>query len=134
MKRVSCSILLTLMRMEKSLFHRLKKRSQKILVSHVFRTINQIEEMGALFRKNNILFVVDGAQSIAHMPIDVQRVNADFFAFSGHKIGAPMGIGGLYGRKEVFESLEPFLRGGGMILEVSVEKSSWADLPARFEI
>ncbi|OGZ93736.1 MAG: hypothetical protein A2131_01460 [Candidatus Sungbacteria bacterium GWC2_49_10] len=102
-------------------------------VSHVFGTINQIEEMGTLFRKNNILFVVDGAQSIAHMSIDVQRINADFFAFSGHKIGAPMGIGVLYGRKEIFESLEPFMRGGGMIQEVFIEKSRWEDIPARFE-
>ena len=89
--------------------------------------------MGTLFRKNNILFVVDGAQSIAHMSIDVQRINADFFAFSGHKIGAPMGIGVLYGRKEIFESLEPFMRGGGMIQEVFIEKSRWEDIPARFE-
>ncbi len=102
-------------------------------VSHVFGSINPIEEMGALFRKNNILFVVDGAQSAAHVPIDVQGIGADFFAFSGHKLGAPMGIGVLCGRKAVFGSLEPFMRGGGMIQEVSVEKSSWADLPARFE-
>ncbi len=102
-------------------------------VSHVFGTVNPIAEMGALFRKNNILFVVDGAQSVAHIPIDVGKLGADFFAFSGHKIGAPMGIGVLYGRKEVFETLEPFMRGGGMIREVSVEKSSWDELPARFE-
>lgn len=102
-------------------------------VSHVFGAVNPIEEMGVLFRKNNILFVVDGAQSAAHVPIDVRRIGADFFAFSGHKLGAPMGIGVLYGRKEVFDSLEPFMRGGGMIQDVSVEKSSWADIPARFE-
>ena len=102
-------------------------------VSHVFGTINPIEEMGTLFRKKGILFVVDGAQSVAHVPIDVEKLGADFFAFSGHKIGAPMGIGVLYGRKEVFETLEPFMRGGGMILEVSIGKSSWADIPARFE-
>lgn len=102
-------------------------------VSHVFGTIHPIEEMGALFRKKNVLFVVDGAQSAPHMPIDVRRIGADFFAFSGHKLGAPMGIGVLYGRKEVFGSLEPFMRGGGMIQEVSIEKSSWADIPARFE-
>lgn len=102
-------------------------------VSHVFGAVNPIEEMGVLFRKNNILFVVDGAQSAAHMPVDVRRIGADFFAFSGHKLGAPMGIGVLYGRKEVFGSLEPFMRGGGMIQDVSVEKSSWADIPARFE-
>lgn len=102
-------------------------------VSHVFGTINPIEEMGALFRKKNVLFVVDGAQSVAHMPIDVKKLGVDFFAFSGHKLGAPMGIGVLYGRKEFFASLDPFMRGGGMIQEVSVEKSSWSDIPARFE-
>jgi len=102
-------------------------------VSHVLGSINPIEEMGALFRKNGVLFVVDGAQSIAHVPIDVGRLGADFFAFSGHKLGAPMGIGVLYGRKEIFGSLEPFMRGGGMIQEVSTEKASWAEMPARFE-
>lgn len=102
-------------------------------VSHVLGTIHPIETIGAFLRDRGILFVVDGAQAAAHIPIDVEKLNCDFFAFSGHKMGAPMGIGVLYGREEIFRALPPFMRGGGMIQSVSTQNREWADLPARFE-
>ncbi len=79
------------------------------------------------------LFCVDGAQSIPHMPVDMQEIDCDFFAFSGHKMMGPTGIGGLYGKRELLERMEPFLYGGDMINEVSLEGSTWNDLPWKFE-
>src|SRR3989344_3649784 len=102
-------------------------------VSHVLGSVYPIEELGALFRRKGILFLVDGAQAIAHMPVDVKKLNCDFYAFSGHKMGGPMGIGVLYIRKEIGAALEPFMRGGGMIEEVREDRSRWAPAPHRFE-
>jgi cysteine desulfurase/selenocysteine lyase len=102
-------------------------------VSNVLGTINPVAEMGRMAHAQGALFCVDGAQSIPHMPVDVQAIDCDFFAFSGHKMCGPTGIGGLYGKRELLERMEPFLFGGDMIEEVSLEGSTWNDLPWKFE-
>lgn len=102
-------------------------------ISHVLGAINPIQEIGKLCRERGILFLVDAAQSAAHVPIDVQAIGCDFLAFSGHKMGGPTGIGVLYGREELLERMPPVLRGGGMIREVSIEGASWDEPPYKFE-
>ena len=79
------------------------------------------------------MMVVDGAQSTPHIPVDVQTLDADFFAFSGHKIHGPMGIGVLYGREELLDNMQPFLTGGEMIESVTRESATYAELPHKFE-
>ena len=83
--------------------------------------------------KKGAVMVVDGAQSTPHMPVNVQELGADFFAFSGHKIFGPMGIGGLYGREELLEEMPPFLSGGEMIESVTRTGAVYAELPHKFE-
>ena len=102
-------------------------------VSNVLGTINPIKEIAKMAHDHGALCVVDGAQSTPHMPVDVKALGCDFFAFSGHKMCGPSGIGGLWGRAEVLEGMEPFLGGGDMIREVHLQESKWADLPAKFE-
>ncbi|WP_089721941.1 aminotransferase class V-fold PLP-dependent enzyme, partial [Candidatus Entotheonella palauensis] len=102
-------------------------------VSNVLGTINPVAEIGRMAHAQGALFCVDGAQSIPHMPVDMQAIDCDFFAFSGHKMCGPTGIGGLYGKRELLERMEPFLYGGDMINEVSLEGSTWNDLPWKFE-
>jgi len=102
-------------------------------VSNVLGTINPVEEIGRLAHEVGALFLVDGAQSIPHMPVDVRQINCDFIAFSGHKMLAPMGIGVLYGKRSVLEKMPPFLYGGDMIKNVSLERATWNDLPWKFE-
>jgi cysteine desulfurase/selenocysteine lyase len=102
-------------------------------VSNVLGTINPVKEISKIAHENNSLFVVDGAQSVPHMPIDVQELGCDFLAFSGHKMLAPMNIGVLYGRKDLLEEMEPFMRGSDMIKEVTLEKATWNDVPWKFE-
>src|SRR5262249_31357380 len=77
--------------------------------------------------------VLDAAQSVPHMPIDVQALDADFVAFSGHKMLGPMGSGALYGKLALLDSMPPFIAGGGMIRKVTLDRTTWADVPARFE-
>lgn len=102
-------------------------------VSNVLGTIMPAEEIGELAHAQGALFCLDGAQSIPHMPVDVQSLNCDFFAFSGHKMLGPTGIGGLYGKRHLLEQMEPFLFGGDMIREVTLDGASWNDLPWKFE-
>lgn len=102
-------------------------------VSNVLGTINPVVELGAMAHAQGAIFCVDGAQSIPHMPVDMQVIDCDFFAFSGHKMCGPTGIGGLYGKRERLERMEPFLYGGDMISEVTLEGSTWNDLPWKFE-
>jgi cysteine desulfurase/selenocysteine lyase len=102
-------------------------------VSNVLGTINPVAELGQMAHAQGALFCVDGAQSIPHMPVDVQAIGCDFFAFSGHKMCGPTGIGGLYGKRDLLERMEPFLFGGDMINEVRLEGSTWNDLPWKFE-
>lgn len=102
-------------------------------VSNVLGTINPVREIGALARAHGALLCIDGAQSIPHMPIDVRALGCDFFAFSGHKMLGPTGIGGLYGKRQLLEHMEPFLYGGDMISEVTFEGARWNELPWKFE-
>jgi cysteine desulfurase/selenocysteine lyase len=102
-------------------------------VSNVLGTINPVYTLGAMAHDHGALICVDGAQSIPHMPINVQELDCDFFAFSGHKMLGPTGIGGLYGKRHLLSQMEPFLYGGDMISEVTFEGASWNDLPWKFE-
>ena len=102
-------------------------------ISNVLGTINPIKQMIAMAHNYGIPVVIDGAQSIAHHPIDVQDLDCDFFVFSGHKMYAPMGIGGLYGKAEWLEKLPPYQFGGEMVDTVSFEKTTFNVLPFKFE-
>ena len=102
-------------------------------ISNVLGTINPIKQMIAMAHNYGIPVVIDGAQSIAHHPIDVQDLDCDFFVFSGHKMYAPMGIGGLYGKAEWLEKLPPYQFGGEMVDTVSFEKTTFNVLPYKFE-
>lgn len=102
-------------------------------VSNVLGTVNPVREIGELARAHGALLCIDGAQSIPHMPIDVRALGCDFFAFSGHKMLGPTGIGGLYGKRQLLEHIEPFLYGGDMISEVTFEGARWNELPWKFE-
>lgn len=101
--------------------------------SNVLGTINDIEKICKLAKSAGAIVIVDGAQSVPHMPIDVNRINCDFFAFSGHKMLGPTGIGVLYGKKRLLEDMEPFHGGGEMIKEVHLDHSTWNEVPYKFE-
>jgi len=102
-------------------------------MSNVSGTINPIKEMAEIVHQKNALVVVDGAQGAPHLKTNVRDLNVDFYAFSGHKMLGPMGIGVLYGKKDLLEKLPPFLRGGGMIEYVKEQDSTYAPLPEKFE-
>ncbi len=102
-------------------------------VSNVLGTINPVREFVQAAHDLGALVLVDGAQAVPHMPVDVQELGVDFYAFSGHKICGPTGIGVLYGRPELLEAMPPFLGGGDMINEVWVDRSTYAELPHKFE-
>ena len=103
-------------------------------VSNALGIINPIEEIIAKVRaKSSALMVIDGAQSTPHFKIDVQKLDCDFFVFSGHKMYAPMGVGILYGKEEILEKMQPFHGGGEMIATCSFEKTTYAGLPFKFE-
>lgn len=102
-------------------------------ISNVLGRLNPIEKVIALAHKVGAVVVVDAAQSAPHMAIDVQKLDADFLAFSGHKIFGPMGIGVLYGKKDLLENMPPFLSGGEMISMVSRDGQEYAPLPHKFE-
>ncbi len=102
-------------------------------VSNSLGTINPAAKIIRMAHDAGAIAVVDGAQSVPHMPVDVQALDADFLAFSGHKMLGPMGSGALYGKLSLLESLPPFMGGGGMIRRVSLTSSTWADVPSRFE-
>ena len=102
-------------------------------VSNVLGRVNPIRELAALAHRVGAVMVVDGAQSTPHIPVDVQALDADFFAFSGHKVYGPMGIGVLYGREELLNAMPPFLTGGEMIESVTREGAVFAELPHKFE-
>lgn len=102
-------------------------------MSNVLGTLNPVAEIAKAAKEKGALVVVDGAQSAPHLPVDVKGLGADFFAFSGHKMCGPTGIGVLWGRYEILEQMEPFLGGGEMIREVYIDRSTYARPPQRFE-
>lgn len=102
-------------------------------VSNVLGTINPVRDIIRIAHEHGVPVLIDGAQSTPHMPIDVQELDCDFFAFSGHKIYGPTGIGVLYGKEEWLDRIPPYMGGGEMIKTVSFEKTTFNDLPYKFE-
>lgn len=102
-------------------------------VSNVLGTVNPVKEMAQLAHQHQAIMVVDGAQAVAHMPVDVQELDCDFYCFSGHKMCGPTGIGVLYGKQTLLEKMEPVAFGGEMIDFVDLYESTWTELPWKFE-
>ncbi len=102
-------------------------------VSNVLGCVNPVEDLIELVHAVGGVVLVDAAQSAPHMPVNVQKMDADFLAISGHKLMAPMGIGALYGRMELLEEMEPFMRGGEMIESVTLDGAVYAEVPHKFE-
>lgn len=116
--------------------NKINKRTKLVAVTYVSNVLgitNPVKEIAEAAHKHGAVVVVDGAQAVPHFKVDVQAIGADFFAFSGHKMCAPMGIGVLFGRRELLEAMPPFLRGGEMIEYVTKEGATWAELPHKFE-
>jgi cysteine desulfurase / selenocysteine lyase len=114
----------------------LTERTRLVAVAHLSNalgTINPIRELVALAHERDIPVLVDGAQSASHLDVDVQALGCDFFVCSGHKLYGPTGIGVLYGRAELLEQMPPWQGGGDMIASVTLERSTWAPVPAKFE-
>ncbi len=102
-------------------------------VSNALGTVNPVQEMTRLAHQAGAKVLIDGAQAVAHQVVDVQAINCDFYVFSGHKLYGPTGIGALYARYDILANMPPWLGGGDMIHTVSFEKSTYADVPQRFE-
>ncbi len=102
-------------------------------VSNTLGTINPIKSVIDIAHRNGIPVLVDGAQAIAHMPVDVQDLGCDFYCFSGHKMYGPMGVGVMYGREELLEKMPPYQGGGEMIKDVTFERTTYNELPFKFE-
>jgi len=114
----------------------LSERTKIVAVTHVSNvlgTINPIKEMVALAHSKDIPVLVDGAQGAPHMKVDIQDLDCDFYIFSGHKVCGPTGIGILYGKRNWLERMNPYEGGGDMILSVTFEKTTYAEIPAKFE-
>jgi cysteine desulfurase/selenocysteine lyase len=102
-------------------------------MSNVLGTINPIRRIAEIAHRAGAIVLVDGAQSVPHMPVDVRDLDCDFLAFSSHKMLGPTGVGVLYGKRYLLEAMDPFLGGGEMIMKVTYERSTYADLPHKFE-
>ena len=114
----------------------LTPRTRVVAIAHVSNalgTISPVAEVAALAHAVGAVVVVDGAQSAPHLAVDVDALGADFYAFSGHKMGSPTGIGGLIGRREILEEMPPYQTGGDMIELVGDERTTWNALPHKFE-
>ncbi|HLF69965.1 MAG TPA: cysteine desulfurase [Actinomycetota bacterium] len=118
-------------------YRRLLSSKTKIVavghVSNVLGTINPVAEMAALAHEVGALVVVDGAQAVPHMPVDVTQLGCDFYVATGHKMCGPTGIGFVWGREEILENMEPFHGGGEMILDVWIDHATWNEIPYKFE-
>ena len=101
--------------------------------SNSLGTILPVEQMTAAAKRQGALVLIDGAQTVSHMPVNVQSIGCDFFVFSGHKIFAPTGIGALYARRELQQVMPPWQGGGNMIRTVTFEETTWSEPPAKFE-
>ena len=117
----------------KNLFSRKTKMVSVTHISNVLGTINPIKEMIEIAHANNVPVMIDGAQGIVHEKVDVKELDCDFYCFSGHKIYGPMGIGVLYGKESLLDQLPPYQTGGEMILKVTFEKTTFNELPFKFE-
>lgn len=102
-------------------------------ISNVLGLVNDVKNLAARAHEVGAVVVVDGAQSVPHIPVDVQDLDADFLAFSGHKMLSPMGVGVLYGKQKILDAMPPFLRGGDMIEYVEEQTTTFAELPQKFE-
>lgn len=114
----------------------LNERTRLFAITHVSNslgTINPLKELIALAHNNNTLVLVDGAQALSHIKVDVQDLDCDFYAFSAHKVYGPMGIGGLYGKENILDSMPPYQGGGEMIKSVTFQKTQYNELPFKFE-
>ena len=114
----------------------LSPRTRMVAVNHISNalgTINPVKEIARLAHAAGARVLIDGAQSTAHMKLDVQDLDCDFYTFSGHKMYAPSGVGGLYGKYDLLKEMPPYVTGGDMIRQVTLEKTLYADPPARFE-
>ena len=114
----------------------LSERTKIVAVTHVSNvlgTVYPIKEMARLAHQVGAVILIDGCQGITHMPVDVRDLDCDFYAFSGHKLYGPSGIGVLYGKAALLEAMPPYQSGGDMIERVTFEKSTWAELPHKFE-
>ena len=119
-----------------SLRAQISERTQLVALAHISNTLgccNPIEEIASLAHDVGALLLVDACQSLAHMPVDVVALNADFLVGSSHKLCGPTGIGFLWAREQLLEAMPPFLGGGEMIQDVSLNHSTWAELPHKFE-
>ena len=114
----------------------ISEKTKFISINHVSNslgTVNRIEDVIKIAHSNNIRIMIDGAQAVQHLSVDLMKLNADFYCFSGHKVYAPTGIGVLYGKKELLEKMPPYQGGGDMIKSVTFEKTIYNDIPNRFE-
>ena len=114
----------------------IREKTKFISINHVSNslgTINRIEDVIKIAHSNNIRIMIDGAQAVQHLSVDLTKLNPDFYCFSGHKVYAPTGIGVLYGKKELLEKMPPYQGGGDMIKSVTFEKTIYNDIPNRFE-
>ncbi|CAA9543326.1 MAG: Cysteine desulfurase _ SufS [uncultured Thermomicrobiales bacterium] len=124
-------------RLEMDHLDELLRREPKLVafphVSNALGTVNDAAEIVRRAHAAGSLVLIDGAQSVPHLPVDVRVLDCDFLAFSGHKMLAPMGSGVLYGKRALLEAMPPFMGGGSMIRKVELGRSTWADVPAKFE-
>ena len=114
----------------------LSDRTKIVAVTHMSNalgTVNPVEDIVRIAHKRGVPVLLDGSQAAYHMPVDVQALDCDFYVATGHKLYGPTGIGVLYGKEALLESMPPFLGGGDMISSVTFEKSTWAELPHKFE-
>ena len=122
-----------------AVFQKLLSKKTKLVaffhVSNVLGTINDVNRLSLIVHRKtpNAKILIDGAQAVPHMPVDISKIGCDFYVFCGHKMLGPTGIGVLWGRRELLEEMPPFMFGGEMILKVGLERSSWNELPWKFE-
>ena len=114
----------------------LRREPKLVAFPHVSNSLGTLNDAAAIVQRAHAagaVVLIDGAQSVPHLPVDVQALDCDFLAFSGHKMLGPMGAGVLYGKRRLLEAMPPYMGGGSMIRKVELDRSTWADVPAKFE-